>query len=103
MANPIGTKPLKDYVIPTKEEPNYSIEHPLIATNNFELKPFLIGMVQQNQFVGLPSKNMSLHLFIFVDNCGTVKANDVDQNPILLHLFPFFFKRPCTGLASMLA
>lgn len=42
----VDTNPLKDYVIPTEEEYNLSIMHPLITENNFELKPFLIGMVQ---------------------------------------------------------
>ena len=47
MAEPIvGIKTLKDYVIPTKEEPNFSIVYPPIAENNFELKPSLISMVQ---------------------------------------------------------
>ena len=41
----VNTKPLKDYVIPTEEEPHFSIVHPLIVENNFELKPSLIGMV----------------------------------------------------------
>lgn len=89
MDDPVDTKPLKDYAIPTKEEPHCIIVHPLIAANNFELKPYLIGMVQQNQFVDLSSENPNLHLSIFVDNCGTVKANDVDKNDIRLHLFSF--------------
>ncbi|XP_050916627.1 uncharacterized protein LOC127131756 [Lathyrus oleraceus] len=57
--------------------------------NYFKLKPSLIDMVQQNQFDGLPSKNLNLHLSIFVDKCGTVKANGVEQNAIRLRLFPF--------------
>lgn len=48
MAEPIDTKPFKDYAIPTEEEPNCSIVHPQIATNNFELKPSLTSMMQQN-------------------------------------------------------
>lgn len=48
MANSIDIKLLKDYVIPTEEEPRCSIVHPPIPNNNFELKHSLIGMVQQN-------------------------------------------------------
>lgn len=87
----VNTKPLKDYVIPTEEEPHCSIVPPLILENNFKLKLSLIGMVQQNQFTGLPSEKPKLHLSIFIDNCGTVKANDIDQNVIHLRLFPFSF------------
>ncbi|KAI5394317.1 hypothetical protein KIW84_061125 [Lathyrus oleraceus] len=76
----VDTKPLKDYVIPTEEEPHCSIVPPLILENNFKLKLSLIGTLQQNQFTGLPSEKPKLHLSIFIDNCGTVKANDIDQN-----------------------
>lgn len=48
MVDLINTMPLKDYAIPTEEEPHCSIVHPPIVTNNFELKPSLISMVQQN-------------------------------------------------------
>lgn len=90
MVDPIvDTKPLKDYAIATEAEPHCSIVHLPVAANNFELKPSLIGIVKHDQFWGLHSKNPNLHLFIFVDNCGTVKANGVDQNAIWLRLFPF--------------
>ena len=47
MVDPIvDTKPLKDYVIPTEEEPHCSIVHPPIAANIFELKPSLICIMQ---------------------------------------------------------
>lgn len=82
-------KSLKDYVIHAEEEPHYSNLHPPIGANNFELKPSLIGMVQHNQFSGLPTDNLNLHISIFVDNFGTVKDNNVDQNVICLRLFPF--------------
>lgn len=67
----VNNKSLKDYVIPTKEEPYYSIVHPPIATNNFELKPSLISMLQENKFYGFSSENPNLHLSIFDDNSGT--------------------------------
>lgn len=89
MANLVDTKPLKDYSIPIEEETYCSIIHPAIMVNNFELKPSLIDMVQQNQFIGLPLENMNLHISIFVDSCITVKASDVDQNSILFCLLPF--------------
>lgn len=53
MHEKVDNKPLKDYVIPTDEESHYSIVHPTIGPNNFEIKPSLVGMVQHNQFSGL--------------------------------------------------
>lgn len=67
MDDPIDIKPLKDYEISTKEEPHCSIVHLLIVASNFELKPSLIGMVQQNQFASFPSENLNFHL----SNCHT--------------------------------
>lgn len=44
----VDTWPLKDYAIPTKEEPHRSFVNPTIAENNFALKPSLIGMLPYN-------------------------------------------------------
>lgn len=84
MVDNVDIKPLKDYVIPIEEEPHYSNLHPLIESNNFKMKLYLIGRVQQNQFPRLPYENPVLLLSIFIDNCGTVKANGFDQTSIRL-------------------
>lgn len=55
MADLVDNKPLKDYAIPTEVESHCSIVHLPISANNFKLKPSLMGMVQQNQFIDLPS------------------------------------------------
>lgn len=85
----IDTKPLKNYSIPTNEESHSSIIHPPIMANNFKIKPLLVRMVQQNQFSGLPTGNPNLHLSNFIEFCGTLKANGVDQNAIQIRLLPF--------------
>ena len=41
-------RPLKSYVIPSREEPHNNIAAPSIEANNFELKPSLLSAVQQN-------------------------------------------------------
>lgn len=74
----VDTKPLKDYAVPSEEELHCSIVHPPIGANNFKFKPSLSGMVQQKQFSGLPLEKPNIHLSIFVNNCGTVKANCFD-------------------------
>ena len=65
------------------------IQHQPIDANNFELKPALIFMVQQQQFGGSPFKDPNGHLLNFLQLCGTIKMNGVDHNVIKLKLFPF--------------
>ena len=48
MAN--NNRPLKDYAVPSEEEPHSSIVSPTVEARNFELKPALLQIVQQNQF-----------------------------------------------------
>lgn len=45
---------LKDCVVPADEEPQYNIINHVVWPNDFEIKPTLICIVQQNTFVGLP-------------------------------------------------
>ena len=76
---------LKEYATPS-EEPHAIIVYPMIEGNNFEIKPALIYLVQQNQFFGSPTEDPNLHVSIFLRLSGTLKAN---QEAIRLHLFPF--------------
>ena len=39
-----------------------AVKQPVIDVNDFELKPALINMVQQNQFTGHPTENPNEHL-----------------------------------------
>ena len=80
---------LRDYLRPVVNE-NYSgIRRQAINANNFELKPGLIAMVQQQQFGGLPSEDPHNHLSSFLELCDTVKYNGVPHDTIKLQLFPF--------------
>ncbi|MCI38543.1 hypothetical protein A2U01_0059771, partial [Trifolium medium] len=82
-------RPLKSYAIPSQAEPHNSIVAPAIEANNFELKPSLISLVQQNQFSGNPNKDPNLHLAVFLQYADTIKANCVTSEAIRLRLFPF--------------
>ena len=43
---PPPPRPLKDYAVPSPEEPHNSIAAPAIARNDFDLKPSLLSAVQ---------------------------------------------------------
>lgn len=69
MAKEVDSNPLKDYGVPTDKEPYGKIVHRPLEANNFELKPSLIGMVPQNQFLRCLQKTqiyISLFLLIIV-------------------------------------
>ena len=89
MAQGPQTRPLKDFAVPSQDEPHNSIAAPAINRNDFELKPSLLQAVQQNQFSGSPTDDPNLHLSIFVQYADTVKVNGVSQEAIRLRLFPF--------------
>ena len=66
-----------------------AIKPPAVNANDFELKPSLITMVQQNQFTGHPTENPSEHLGHFLRIANSVILNGVKPEVIQLQLFPF--------------
>jgi len=66
---------LKEYATPFTEEPHAIILYPTVEGNNFEIKPGLIYLVQQNQFFGSPTEDLNLHVSNFLKLSGTLKAN----------------------------
>jgi len=80
---------LKEYPTPYTEESHAIIVFPTVEGNNFEIKPALIYLVQQNQFFGSPTEDPNLHISTFLKLSGTLKTN---QEAVRLHLFPFFLR-----------
>ena len=66
-----------------------AIKPPAINANDFELKPALITIVQQNQFAGHPTENPSEHLGRFMRIADSIKVSGVKPEVIQLQLFPF--------------
>ena len=63
-----------------------------IANNNFEIKPSIIHMVQNNQFGGLQGEDPYAHILAFLNVYATFKINRVTNNVIRLRLFLFSVK-----------
>ena len=85
----VEKRTLKEYAISSTEEPHAIIVYPMVKGNNFEIKPALIYLVQQNQFSGSPTEDLNLHVSNFLRLSGILKAN---QESVRLHLFPFYLR-----------
>lgn len=60
-----------------------------ITTNNFELRPSLINLVQSSQFMGHPSEDPDEHISNFWQVVDTIKVNGVLHEVPKLNLFLF--------------
>ena len=80
---------MEEFWRPVIQEEYSAVRQPPIEANNFELKPALITMVQQHQFIGHPSEDRNEHLGSFMRMANTVKLNGVRPYVIKLQLFPF--------------
>ena len=80
---------MEDFWRPVIQEEYFIVRQPTIEANNFELKPSLISMVQQNQFIGHHTEDLDEHMGRFLRMANTVKLNSVRPEVIKLHLFPF--------------
>ena len=70
----------------------FTVRQHVTETNNFELKPALITMVQQQQYIGHPSEDPNEHMGRFLRMENTVKLNGVRPEVIKLQLFPFLLR-----------
>ena len=81
---------LGDYTTLTSNFYRRSISIPAIGANNFELKPQLVSLMQQNcKFHGLPLEGRHQFLAEFLQIYDTVKTNGVNPEVYRLMLFPF--------------
>ena len=68
---------MEDFLRPVIQDEHSAVRQPAIDVNNFELKPALITMVQQNQFIGHPTEDPNEHLGRFLRMANIVKLNGV--------------------------
>ena len=83
------TDTMEDFWRPIIQDEYSAIRKATVDANNFELKPALITMVQQQQFTGHPTEDQNEDLGRFLRMANTVKLNGVRPEVIKLHLFPF--------------
>ncbi|XP_010667902.1 uncharacterized protein LOC104884899 [Beta vulgaris subsp. vulgaris] len=93
-------KPLRDYAMPNASGAPSSIVRPTISANNFELRPPLIQIIQQDQFSGLDNEDPNEHITTFLFKCDIAKLNGVIDDVIRLGLFPFSLNKAKTWLKS---
>ena len=65
---------LKEYATPYAEEPHAIIIYPTVEGNNFEIKPAVIYLVQQNQFFGSPTEDPNFHISTFLKLNGSLQT-----------------------------
>ena len=63
---------MEDFWRPVIQEEYFIVRQPTIEANNFELKPSLISMVQQNQFIGHHTEDLDEHMGRFLRMANTV-------------------------------
>ncbi|KMT11472.1 hypothetical protein BVRB_5g107970 [Beta vulgaris subsp. vulgaris] len=80
MGDDNNEKPLRDYAMPNASGAPSSIVRPTISANNFELRPALIQIIQQDQFSGLDNEDPNEHITTFLEKCDTVKLNGVTDD-----------------------
>ena len=55
----------------------------------FELRPALITMIQNNQFAGRPQEDPYMHLKNYIASSGTIRYRNVDHDQVRACLFQF--------------
>ena len=72
---PQGQRTMEDFWSPVIRGDYFAVRQLAIEANNFDLKPALITMVQQNQFTRHPSEDPNEHMGRFLRMDNIVKLN----------------------------
>ena len=82
-------KTMGDYMTLNPTRAATSIVNPVVNANSFEIKPSLIGLVQQRSFSWSDLEDPNQHIETFLQICDTIKMNGVSGEAIRVRLFPF--------------
>ena len=80
---------LRSFATPSNNFMREPIAQPDVAAAEYEIKPNLVSMVQQDQFGGSASEDAGMHLHNFFELCNMTRIKDYDPDALKLHLFPF--------------
>ena len=87
---------MEEFWRPIIQEEYSAVRQRSIEANNFELRPPLITMAQQHQFISHPSEDPNEHLGRFMRMENTVKLDGVRPDVIKLQLFLFSLRDVAT-------
>ncbi|CAL1388851.1 unnamed protein product [Linum trigynum] len=77
------------YIAPMAADIQPDIRHLPMAANNFEIKPTLITIIQNNSlFHGLSNESPREHIQKFIELAGSLKINGVIEDDLKSRLFP---------------
>ncbi|KAL0734020.1 hypothetical protein Bca4012_010230 [Brassica carinata] len=84
----------QDRAIGTYDQPHIhghrlGIRAPAVENNNFEIKPGLLNVIENNKFHGLALEDPFDHFYNFDKYCSLSKTNGVSEDAFKLRLFPF--------------
>ncbi|XP_075478870.1 uncharacterized protein LOC142519727 [Primulina tabacum] len=80
--------PMLEYAQPSLDGARPSIVRPTVRANQFEIKPAIIQMIQNNvQFGGNALDDPKTHIADFLEICDTFKFNGVSDDAVRLRLF----------------
>ena len=85
----MANKKLGEFTTPNDDYLRAPITQPAVVAENYEIKPNLVNLIQQNQFSGWPSEDAGMHLNTFTELCDMLRIKDVAPNAVKLRLFPF--------------
>ncbi|XP_073061828.1 uncharacterized protein [Primulina eburnea] len=77
--NPPDAIPIRDHFRPVINNHYSGIARGTINENNFDLKPVLINIVQQNQFAGTATSDPHVHLSTFLEITDTIEISTFRQ------------------------
>ncbi|CAL1388477.1 unnamed protein product [Linum trigynum] len=82
------------YMAPLPVDIQSPILHPPVAANNFEIKPALVTMIQNNAlFHGHSTESPREHVQRFLELVGSLKINGMSAEASQLRLFPYSLSR----------
>lgn len=76
-------------ILHTNYKNQMAIVPPTIQSQHYKIKPHIIALVKQNQFHGLPTRNLMEHIVTFEEICSMTSLNGISLDYLRCKPFPF--------------